>query len=71
MCRLFDALMAGRIYGAPQRRTSKTGNAFVIAKVRTPMANGESLFVNVIAFSKNAAFGMKNEYHAIQAPTCE
>jgi single-stranded DNA-binding protein len=48
---MIDALIAGRLYGKPQARTSKAGNAFATAKVRTPMANGESAFVNVIAFS--------------------
>ena len=48
---MIDALIAGRLYGKPQSRTSKNGNAFATAKVRTPMANGESAFVNVIAFS--------------------
>ena len=51
---MIDALIAGRIYGAPQSRTSKNGNPFVTAKIRTPMANGEASFVNVIAFSDSA-----------------
>lgn len=51
---MIDALIAGRLYGTPQSRTSRNGNAFAIAKVRTPMANGESSFVNVIAFSDTA-----------------
>jgi single-stranded DNA-binding protein len=51
---MIDALIAGRLFGKPQARTSKAGNAFATAKVRTPMANGESAFVNVIAFSDTA-----------------
>jgi single-stranded DNA-binding protein len=51
---MIDALIAGRLYGRPQSRTSKNGNAFATAKVRTPMANGESAFVNVVAFSDTA-----------------
>jgi len=51
---MIDAIIAGRLYGNPQSRTSKNGNAFAIAKVRTPMTNGESAFVNVIAFSDTA-----------------
>jgi single-stranded DNA-binding protein len=31
----------------------QSGKAFVTAKVRTPTANGETLFVNVIAFSES------------------
>jgi len=48
---MIDALIAGRVYGKPASRVSKAGNTFAVAKVRTPMANGESTFVNVIAFS--------------------
>ncbi len=51
---MIDALIAGRIYGQPQSKTSRNGNAFATAKVRTPMANGEATFVNVIAFSNTA-----------------
>ena len=42
---MIDALIAGRLYGNPQSRTSKNGNAFATAKVRTPMAYGEASFV--------------------------
>jgi single-stranded DNA-binding protein len=55
---MIDALIAGRLYGTPQRRTSKNGNAFVTAKVRTPMANGESTFINVVAFNDTAINAM-------------
>lgn len=49
---MIDALIAGRLYGTPQSRTSKSDNTFVTAKIRTPMANGESAFINVVAFSE-------------------
>jgi hypothetical protein len=32
---MIDALIAGKLYGVPNRRTSKNGNAFTVAKVRT------------------------------------
>jgi single-stranded DNA-binding protein len=51
---MIDALIAGRLYGTPTERTSQNGNRFVTAKVRAPMANGETMFVNVIAFSDAA-----------------
>ena len=51
---MIDVLIAGRLYSKPQSRRSKNGNAFATAKVRTPMANGESSFVNVVAFSAAA-----------------
>lgn len=49
-----DALVAGKLYGAATSRTSQNGNPFVTAKVRAAAGDGESLFVNVIAFSHTA-----------------
>jgi single-stranded DNA-binding protein len=48
---VIDALIGGKLYGAPQSRMSKSGATFATAKVRTPMANGENIFINVIAFA--------------------
>jgi single-stranded DNA-binding protein len=48
---MIDALIQGSLYGGPQKRASKAGRIFVTAKLRTSIANGESLFVNVIGFS--------------------
>lgn len=50
---MIDALIAGRLHGKPASRTSQSGNAFTVCKVRTPLADGESLFVSVIAFDKD------------------
>ena len=48
---MISGLISGKVYGTPQRRTSKTGNTFAIAKVRKPTGEGgESLFTSVIAF---------------------
>ena len=47
---MIDGLIAGRIYGKPTERTSKTGKPFAIAKVRAATGEGESMFINVIAF---------------------
>ena len=47
---MIDALISGKLYGAPAQRTSKTGKPFALAKVRAAGGDGESLFVNVIAF---------------------
>ena len=41
---------AGRLYGEAERRTDKAGKAYSLAKVRASTAEGEVLFVNVIAF---------------------
>jgi single-stranded DNA-binding protein len=48
---MIDALIAGRIYGTPVERTSQSGSRYVVAKVRAPMANGETTFATVIAFN--------------------
>ena len=47
---MIDALIAGKLYGQPTERTSKAGKPFAVAKVRVAAGDGESLFVNVIAF---------------------
>ena len=47
---MIDALISGKLYGAPAQRTSKTGKPFALAKVRAAAGDGESVFVNVIAF---------------------
>ncbi|MCB1979664.1 MAG: single-stranded DNA-binding protein [Burkholderiaceae bacterium] len=49
---MIDGLVAGRLHGAPGERIDKAGNAFVVAKVLAAACDGENLFVNVIAFSK-------------------
>jgi single-stranded DNA-binding protein len=51
---MIDALIAGRLHRKVQRRMSKNDHGYVTAKVRTPMTNGESAYVNVIAFSESA-----------------
>lgn len=47
---MIDGLIAGKLHGKATERTSKAGKAFAIAKVRAASSDGESLFVNVIAF---------------------
>ena len=47
---MIDGLVAGRLYGEAGRRTDKAGKAYSLAKVRASTAEGEVLFVNVIAF---------------------
>jgi single-stranded DNA-binding protein len=56
---MIDAILSGRIYGAPAEKTSgKTGKPFVTCKVRTAAGDGESLFVNVIAFDSSVCAGL-------------
>lgn len=49
---IIDALIAGRLHTKPERRTGKNGKPFVTAKLRAIAGDGESLFVNVIAFDE-------------------
>ncbi len=48
---MIDGLISGKVYGKPEVRTGKNGSPFVRAKVRAAAGDGESLFVNVIAFA--------------------
>jgi len=48
---MIDGLIAGKIYGQPVQRTgTASGKPFVTAKMRVATGDGESIFVNVIAF---------------------
>ncbi len=49
-----DALIAGKLHARPEERTSKTGKPFATAKMRAAAGDGESLFVNIIAFDPAA-----------------
>lgn len=49
---MIDGLIGGKLYGKPAQRVGQSGKPFVTAKVRTPTAEGDALFVNVIAFDK-------------------
>lgn len=51
---MIDAIVAGKLFGSPETKTAKTGRAFTTAKVRAATAEGESIFVNVVAFSDTA-----------------
>lgn len=51
---MIDALIAGKLQGAPAQRVGKSGKPFTTAKVRAAAGEGESMFVNVIAFSATA-----------------
>lgn len=51
---MIDGLIGGRIYGKSAERHGQGGKAYVTTKVLAPAGDGESLFVNVIAFGDNA-----------------
>jgi single-stranded DNA-binding protein len=46
---MIDALIAGKLHGAPQQRTSKTGRTFTTAKLRVPSGE-DAVFCNVVCF---------------------
>lgn len=48
---MIDALIGGKIYGKPVQRTGNSGKPFTTAKVRVAAGDGDTLFVNVIAFA--------------------
>jgi single-stranded DNA-binding protein len=52
---MIDALIAGKLQGAAEQRIGNSGKPFTVAKVRAAGSDGESIFVNVIAFSATAA----------------
>jgi single-stranded DNA-binding protein len=49
-----EALILGKLQQRAEQRTGKSGRPFVTAKARAAVGEGESLFVNVIAFSESA-----------------
>jgi single-stranded DNA-binding protein len=51
---MIDALIAGKLYGAPKRGSGKNGNPFTTLLVRATAGNGESLMVSVIVFDDTA-----------------
>lgn len=50
---MIEALIVGKLYGKPERRTSRSGKPFITAKVRVPTGD-DSIFVGVAAFSESA-----------------
>lgn len=51
---MIDGLVSGRLYGTAQVCTGQHGTHFVTCRVRASAGDGESLFVNVIAFDDTA-----------------
>jgi single-stranded DNA-binding protein len=51
---MIDALVAGRLLGAPVERTTNAGKRYCTAKLRVSTRDGETVFVNVIAFDNIA-----------------
>lgn len=51
---MIDAMIAGRLYGAPRQGTGKTGDTYTTAKVKVLAGNGDTLLCSVIAFDDKA-----------------
>jgi len=51
---MIEGLVAGHIWGEPEKRVGKNNSIFVVAKVRAQGSQPELVIVNVIAFD-NAA----------------
>lgn len=49
-----EALITGKLHKRAEERTGRSGRPFVVASVRAAAGEGESLFVNVCAFSESA-----------------
>lgn len=48
---MIDALVTGKLHTDPESRTSKNGKPYAIAKLRAAPADGEAIFVSIIAFA--------------------
>ncbi|WP_343549126.1 single-stranded DNA-binding protein [Ralstonia sp.] len=48
---MIDGLVSGKLYGKAEARTGKNDRPYVTAKVRATDGDGESVFINVVAFS--------------------
>lgn len=51
---MIDGLIAGKLHSKPTQRTGQSGKPFATAQVRAASGGGESLFVSVIAFERQA-----------------
>lgn len=51
---MIDGLVAGKLFGFAEQRKGKNETHFVVAKVLATPSEGDSLFVNVIAFNADA-----------------
>ena len=51
---MIEGLVAGNIWGEPEKRVGKNNSRFVVAKVRAQGSQPELVIVNVIAFDTTA-----------------
>lgn len=50
---MIDALIGGKLFGKPTRRTGASGKPFVTCKVRVSAGDGDSLICGVICFDQS------------------
>ena len=50
---MIEALLMGKLTGAPEPRTSKGGRPYVQARLRVPIGAEDSVFVRLTAFSES------------------
>ncbi|RDK01589.1 single-stranded DNA-binding protein [Paraburkholderia lacunae] len=55
---MIDGLVGGRLFGDAQVRTGQNGKRFVTCKVRAATNDGDTIFVNVIAFDDDVQRGL-------------
>jgi single-stranded DNA-binding protein len=51
---MIEGLIAGNIWGEPEKRVGKNNSIFVVAKVRAQGSQPELVIINVIAFENTA-----------------
>jgi hypothetical protein len=52
---MIEALIAGTLQGQPTEKTANSGRPFVTAQIRTLVAGGAELLVNVVTFSHSTS----------------
>ena len=55
---MIEGLIAGHIWGDPEKRVGKNNSIFVVAKVRAQGTQPELVIVNVIAFDNAVSKGL-------------
>jgi single-stranded DNA-binding protein len=51
---MIDALVGGKLFKAAEERRANSGKTFVTANIRAADGEGETVFINVVAFSDQA-----------------
>jgi hypothetical protein len=67
---MIDALIAGKLYGAPRAMTSKVGKPFATARLLVAAADGQSVFANLIALDPVAVSRLLALTHGDSVAVC-